>query len=108
MWLYQRAYSSPFEASLQLVNAKTELVQNAAEHAFPDDAGRVTVAVNRIRDRLRMRVSDDGVGLPADFDPTRSLGLSIVSTLVESELGGELGFESRAGRGATVAITLTL
>ena len=86
----------------------TELVQNAAEHAFPDDAGRVTVAVNRIRDRLRMRVSDDGVGLPADFDPTRSLGLSIVSTLVESELGGELGFESRAGRGATVAITLTL
>ena len=98
----------PAEVATPLAMVLTELVQNAAEHAFPDDAGRVTVAVNRIRDRLRMRVSDDGVGLPADFDPTRSLGLSIVSTLVESELGGELGFESRAGRGATVAITLTL
>lgn len=98
----------PAEVATPLAMVLTELVQNAAEHAFPGGAGRVTVAVNRIRERVRMRVSDDGTGLPADFDPTRSLGLSIVSTLVESELGGTLGFESRPGRGATVTISISL
>lgn len=90
-----------------LAMALTELVQNAAEHAYPDGGqGRVTVAVNRIRGRLRMRVSDDGVGLPADFDPTASLGLSIVSTLVETELDGTLAFERGPRGGTTVAITV--
>ncbi len=98
----------PAEVATPLAMVLTELVQNAAEHAFPGGAGRVPVAVNRIRERVRMRVSDDGTGLPADFDPTRSLGLSIVSTLVESELGGTLGFETRPGRGATVTISISL
>jgi two-component system, sensor histidine kinase PdtaS len=34
--------------------------------------------------------------------------LSIVSTLVESELGGKLSFEQRPRGGTTVAITLTV
>ena len=55
-----------------------------------------------------MRVSDDGIGLPENFDPARSLGLSIVSTLIESELGGQLTFEKSPSGGTTVAIHLTL
>lgn len=87
----------------------TELVQNAAEHAFPDGRdGRIVVAVNRIRDRLRLRVSDDGVGLPADFAEQASLGLSIVTTLVDTELHGQLGFEARPGGGTTVTIELDI
>ena len=89
-----------------LAMALTELVQNAAEHAYPEGSGRVTVAVNRIRGRIRMRVSDDGIGLPADFDPTASLGLSIVATLVEAELGGTLAFERGHRGGTTVSITI--
>ena len=68
----------------------------------------MTLAVNRIRDKVRLRVSDDGAGLPADFDPTGSLGLSIVTTLVEGELGGTLASSQRVGGGTTVAITLTV
>lgn len=100
--------SLPGEVATPLAMVLTELIQNAAEHAFPAGVGRIALSVNRIRERLRMRVSDDGIGLPDDFDPTRSLGLSIVSTLIESELGGQLAFEAGPSGGTTVAIHLTL
>jgi two-component sensor histidine kinase len=86
----------------------TELIQNASTHAFGADGGTLTLAVNRIRDRIRLRVSDDGAGLPPDFDPAGSLGLSIVTTLVEGELHGALTFEPRVGGGTTVAISLNV
>ena len=49
--------------------------------------------------RLHVTVVDDGVGLPEafDLDGSTSLGLSIVRTLVESELDGQL--EMGAGPG---------
>ncbi len=104
--------SIPGAIATPLAMVLTELIQNAAQHAYDERGGRLTVAVNRIRDRLRLRVSDDGTGLPADFDPDRdaaeSLGLSIVRTLVESELGGTLSFEQRSRGGTTVAISLTV
>lgn len=102
--------SLPGDVATPLAMVLTELIQNAAEHAFGGAAtgGRITLSANRIRDRIRMRVSDDGVGLPADFDPSRSLGLSIVTTLIETELGGSLSFERRASGGTSVAIVLTL
>ncbi len=107
--------SIPGVIATPLAMVLTELIQNAAQHAFGDGAGpgggHLTVAVNRIRDRLRLRVSDDGTGLPAGFedrDTAENLGLSIVRTLVESELGGTLSFEQRSRGGTTVAITLTV
>lgn len=96
------------ETATPLAMVLTELVQNAAEHAFGPEGGRVVLAVNRIRGRVRLRVSDDGRGLPADFDPTLSLGLSIVSTLVRGELKGELEYESPATGGTTVSIAFGL
>ena len=93
----------PGGVATPLAMALTELIQNAVEHASPD---HLTIAVNRIRDRMRLRVSDDGRGLPADFAVESSLGLSIVSTLIRTELHGTLDFESRPGRGTTVSIVL--
>ncbi|MGJ9421096.1 sensor histidine kinase [Aeromicrobium sp. CF3.5] len=101
----------PGAVATPLAMVITELVQNAASHAFADESsrtGHVTVAVNRIRDRLRLRVSDDGVGLPVDFDGSGGLGLSIVRTLVDGELGGTLEFETSRQGGTTVAISLTV
>ncbi len=98
--------SLPGAVATPLAMVLTELIQNAVEHAYGAGGGVLTLAVNRIRDRVRLRVSDDGVGLDADFDPTASLGLSIVTTLVEGELGGTLSFERRGGGGTTVAIAL--
>ena len=98
----------PGEVATPLAMVLTELIQNAAAHAYGDEGGTLSLAVNRIRDKVRLRVSDDGAGLPSDFDPASSLGLSIVTTLVEGELGGSLAFEQRVGGGTTVAITLTV
>jgi two-component sensor histidine kinase len=60
---------------------------------------------------MHVDVTDDGRGLPADFDLDRStsLGLSIVRTLVESELGGQLDVgPAPSGRGARVRVDLPM
>ena len=105
--------SIPGATATALAMVLTELIQNAAQHAFPDSSGPdssarggLIVAANRIRDRLRVRVSDEGVGMPDDVDVGASLGLSIVRTLVESELGGTLRFEQGRRGGTTVTIEL--
>ena len=50
------------------------------------------VAPRKLVGRLHLTVDDDGRGLPEgfDLDGSTNLGLSIVRTLVESELGGQL------------------
>jgi two-component system, sensor histidine kinase PdtaS len=53
-------------------------------------------------------VSDSGAGLPVGFDleNTTSLGLQIVRTLVEGELGGRLTLADRPGGGTIATIDL--
>ncbi len=97
------------DVATPLAMVLTEVLQNAMEHAVPDGrTGQVDVAVSTGEHGLVVRVSDDGVGLPADFDPeaTSSLGLSIVRTLV-GELGGSLRIDRRPDGGGTV-VELTL
>ena len=81
----------PAAAATPLVMAVTELLHNAAEHAFHDgEPGTIVLAAERDGDDLVVRVRDDGRGLPPGFDPAAStgLGLQIVRTLVTSELHG--------------------
>jgi two-component sensor histidine kinase len=84
----------------------TELLQNALQHGLPDRFGVLEVAAARGGERLVVVVSDDGVGLPPDFDveSSTSLGLQIVRTLVVGELHGRLDFRARAGGGTEVVV----
>jgi two-component system, sensor histidine kinase PdtaS len=87
----------PAVAATPLVLVVTELLHNAAEHAFPDGSpGSIELVAERDGDDLVVRVVDDGRGLPEGFDPSASegLGLQIVRTLVASELGGSLAMTS--------------
>jgi two-component sensor histidine kinase len=88
----------------------TELLQNALEHGLKQGGNLLEVQAARTEERLIVTVADDGVGLPADFDPegTESLGLQIVRTLTVGELGGRLEFRGRAGGGTEVVIDLPL
>jgi two-component sensor histidine kinase len=97
----------PAEAATALVLVLTELVQNAIEHAFPNDRpGKVGVQAKRQRGELTVTIVDDGIGLPEDFTKERSdrLGLQIVRTLVSAELNGAVEFHSHADSGGTAAV----
>src|SRR5690242_1993978 len=101
----------PAAAATPLVMAVTELLQNAAEHAFPGgDPGTIELIAERDGDDLVVRVRDDGQGLPPGFDPDTSegLGLQIVRTLVTSELGGSLEMGTPAGQSSGTEVVLVL
>ena len=74
--------------------AVNELVVNALKHAFPKKrSGWVRIQGGpTARGGLRLEVSDNGVGLPLDFELRRSktLGLELVTGLTENQLGGTL------------------
>jgi two-component sensor histidine kinase len=99
----------PAGVATPLAVVLTELLQNAAEHAFSDrEAGQVEVELHNANAELVVRVSDDGSGLPAGFDirTTTSLGLSIVREMVDSQLGGSIVMENDGGTRIQVVIPL--
>jgi two-component sensor histidine kinase len=68
-----------------------ELVTNAFKYAYPQGAGDVRVVIARIdAERLRLDVSDRGVGLPSDFnvEASGSLGMKLIASL-SLQLGGQ-------------------
>lgn len=72
-----------------------ELLQNAVDHGFPEGSkgGSVLVTLTRSVDgHLVIKVIDNGKGLKSDFDMAKvtGLGLSIVRTLVTTELAGTI------------------
>ncbi len=77
-----------------------ELLQNAVDHGFPEGSrgGRVVIVLGGSDDELRIDVINDGRELDSgfDLDAVTGLGLSIVRTLVTTELDGTIIM--RAGR----------
>ena len=84
----------PAQAATPLSVVLTELLQNAVDHGFPEGSagGDATVVLSHEGDRLDLRVIDNGRGLSSDFDldSAPGLGLSIVRTLVTTELNGSI------------------
>ena len=101
----------PAEMATPLVLVLTEIVHNALAHAYdPGQAGEVVVTARRSAAALDVIVADDGNGLPEGFDLAAStgLGLQIVRTLLDSELGSELQVRPRAGGGTEAVIRLSM
>jgi two-component sensor histidine kinase len=101
----------PAEIATPLVMVLNELLLNAAEHAFePGSSGAVTISVERDRKSMRVRVTDDGRGLPEDFDPdaSRRLGLQIVRTLATGELRGTIDIRSTPSGGTEASLDFPL
>ena len=71
-----------------------ELLQNAVDHGFPEGSagGAVVVVLSHDEDELHIQVVNNGIALSPDFDFAKAtgLGLSIVRTLVTTELAGTI------------------
>jgi two-component sensor histidine kinase len=79
------------DAAVPIALIVAEAVANAIEHGFADrEAGEILIRASRAHDgTLDLRVIDDGIGLPPDFDLAQSdsLGLRLAQMLAR-QLGG--------------------
>lgn len=82
-----------------------ELVSNAVKHAFAGRRdGRLRVELEQADEGLRLRVQDNGPGLPESFDLSRDahVGLQVVRTLAERDLAGRFTLAGEQGLSAVV------
>lgn len=98
----------PGDLATSLSLVMTELCQNAVEHGLQSSSGEVLVRPQRDQNSLVLDVVDDGAGLPPGFELSRaaSLGLSIVSTLVQ-DMGGEFTLTDNPTQGATATVRVS-
>ena len=101
----------PTDQAIPLGLLVNELVTNAFKYAYPSgDGGEVRVRIDAHESRIRLEVSDQGVGLPAGFDAhgrssrSGSLGMRLVSGFAR-QLGGRLAVSS-GERGARFKLDL--
>jgi len=81
-----------------------ELVTNSLKHAFPENrTGAIVIMVKQTAHEVEMRVSDNGIGLPFDFNMTKtdSLGLTLIKGLT-NQLKGTLQLDTRGGVTVTI------
>jgi two-component sensor histidine kinase len=97
----------PSEYATPLALALTELVTNAVEHGLAGRDGEVAISAKRNDRELRVRVRDNGVGLP-EGQVGAGLGTQIVRTLIQGELGGTIDWHTLVGSGTEVTIDIPL
>ncbi|MEZ2370711.1 sensor histidine kinase [Arthrobacter sp. RCC_34] len=113
----------PSDLATPLALVINELVTNAVEHGLQDREGTVWLDARRSvteagERQLTVTISDDGVGLPPDAEPSAGpgllggtsggLGLQIVRTLITSELRGTIRWLAREGGGTDVRLVIPL
>ena len=78
------------EKALPLAIASNELIHNAIEHGFKGlEQGQLLVGTETEGDEIHIYIKNNGIPLPPSFNQkTFDLGLQIVRTLVEIEMGG--------------------
>ncbi|WP_158044197.1 sensor histidine kinase [Skermanella pratensis] len=99
----------PIDEATPLALIANELITNAVEYAYPDEGGVVisggpvrVILEGRSPGRVELRVEDDGVGLPLDFEQGHGrLGIRLVRQLTR-QLRGQLSTgDCGAGRSGT-------
>ena len=76
-----------------------ELLSNSLKHAFKDGKdGKIWVKLKEEHDEIRLEVTDNGTGLPDDFqlEKTSTLGLELVKNLVK-QLNGKIEVKNENG-----------
>jgi len=83
------------EYSLPIGLVINEILTNSIKYAFPGKMkGEIYINISKILNELHIEIGDNGVGLSEKLDVANleSLGLQLIFTLVESQLGGKVKF----------------
>ena len=96
----------PSTMTTPLALVASEQVQNIIDHS---GGTHLTVSLRLRADVVVLQVTDDGVGFPPGFslEDGSNLGLTIVRTMVESELRGSLSIDE-CGTGGSVQVRVPL
>jgi two-component sensor histidine kinase len=98
----------PIDTAIPLGLVTTELLANAYKHAFPDGrSGTITVSLSRAHGGdVELRVSDDGVGAPADiYLDGQSAGVgSLIVPLLATQLGASVSMVLRNGTVVSILV----
>jgi PAS domain S-box-containing protein len=76
-----------------------EAVNNAIKHSR---AGSILIALKTESDRIELKISDDGIGIPVSRNPTGGMGLYIMKYRAQA-IGGTLTIERAPGHGTIVS-----
>jgi two-component sensor histidine kinase len=84
------SFDSKIATALSLV--VTELIHNAIEHGLSENGDVLIIEIDKENNRYTVTVSDNGAGLPDNFNLEQSsnLGLQIANTLTKNELNGSI------------------
>ena len=77
----------------------SELVSNSLKYAFPQDMnGEIFVSLKFLDGKYEMIIQDNGIGMSEDidFNNLETLGLLLVSSLIE-QLDGEMTINRKQG-----------
>jgi len=78
-----------------------ELITNSLKYAFLDDRkGEIDIAIKRVDGNdIELIIMDNGIGMGENFDWRKadSLGLKLVTTLVEDQLDGSISMDNKNG-----------
>ncbi|WP_108502139.1 sensor histidine kinase [Paracoccus indicus] len=84
-----------------------ELIGNAVKHGGKDRRTTVWVEASAQGERLRLRVMDDGPGLPADFDPDDASGLGMqICQIYAQQMGGSMTHGASPAGGAAFDVDI--
>ena len=92
------------EASVMLYRVVQELLNNALKHAH---AHLVTVHVMASAETTLISVDDDGQGADFEHPPAQGSGIANIKSRI-AYLGGQVMWQSEAGKGTSVMISLPI
>lgn len=76
-----------------------EILSNSFKHAFEDRReGKIKICLSKLRDKLILKIQDDGIGLPDDSDINinKSMGMTLIKTLAK-QLEAKFNFRNECG-----------